>query len=212
MYELLDPIERSRAARFRNERDRRRFVVARGTLRMLLGEYAVTAPQRVPLCVLPGGKPALGYESATRGLHFNLSHCGELALFAFADRDVGIDVERLARHSDMGRVAAHFFSPEEAVAFRRLVGIERARFFYRTWVRKEAYVKATGEGFALDPSRVSIATPAGSGITLHDEAGTQRVDAGYSVHDLRDVDDHVSAVAVARYSGAPAIHYREMVS
>lgn len=209
LHDLLDPVERSRAARFRNEQDRRRFVVARATLRMLLGEYTVTAPHRVAIRLLPGGKPALGSESATAGLHFNLSHCGELALFAFADREVGIDVERLARHSDMGRVAAHFFSPEEAVAFRRLVGIERARFFFRTWVRKEAYVKATGEGFALDPARVSVATPPASDVRLQDEDGMRRVDDGYSVHDLADIDDHLVAVAVAGYPGALTIHYRE---
>jgi 4'-phosphopantetheinyl transferase len=176
---------------------------------MLLGEYTVTAPHRVALRVLPGGKPALGCESATAGLHFNLSHCGELVLFAFADREVGIDVERLACHSDMGRVAAHFFSPEEAVAFRRLVGIERAHFFFRTWVRKEAYVKATGGGFALNPARVSVATPPASDVRLQDEDGIRRVDDGYSVHDLTDIDDHLAAVAVAGYPGAPTIHYRE---
>ncbi len=177
LYDLLNPVERSRASKFHHERDRRRFVVARATLRTLLGEYTGAAPRDVSLSVLPGGKPTLGREGAIDGLHFNLSHCGDLALFVFADREVGIDVERIAPHGDMGRVAAHFFSADESASFERLAESERARFFFRTWVRKEAYAKATGVGLALDPAKLSVAD-------------------GYSVHDLDDIGDHVAAVAV----------------
>ncbi len=209
LHHLLDSGERSRAARFRNDQDRRRFVVARATLRMLLGEYTATAPNRVTLRLLPGGKPTLGRERAAAGPHFNLSHCGDLALFAFADREIGIDVERLAHQSDMGQVAAHFFSPEEVLALRQLVGMERARFFFRTWVRKEAYVKATGAGFALDPAMVSVASPPAGSVTLQDRDGIRRVDDRFAVHDLADIDDHLAAVAIAGFRGAPTIHYRE---
>jgi 4'-phosphopantetheinyl transferase len=177
LHDLLDPVERSRAGRFNHERDRRRFIVARATLRKLLGERTATAPRNVPLCVLPGGKPAFTRENAIEGLHFNVSHSGDLALFVFADSEVGIDVERIAPHGDMGRVAAHFFSPDERAAFERLPEAERARFFFRTWVRKEAYLKATGAGLALDPAKVSVGH-------------------GYSVHDVDDIDDHVAAVAL----------------
>lgn len=186
LHDILDAAERSRAGKFHHERDQRRFVVARATLRTLLGELTATAPRAVPLCVLPGGKPALGGENAIDGLHFNVSHCGDLALFVFADREVGIDVERVAPHGDMGRVAAHFFSADEKAAFERLAQAERARFFFRTWVRKEAYVKATGTGLALDPAKVSVAE-------------------GYSVHDLDDIGDYVAAVAFrTANSGLPA--------
>lgn len=188
LYALLDPVERSRAARFINERDRRRFVVARGTLRMLLGEYTATAPEHVPLCVLPGGKPALARES---GLFFNLSHCGELALFAFADHEVGIDVELVARHREMESVAAHFFSTDERDAFRRLAGNEKARFFCRTWVRKEAYVKATGDGFAIDPARLSVADR-------------------YSIRDLPEIDGHLAAVEVCGIIRTGEIQIRQL--
>jgi 4'-phosphopantetheinyl transferase len=193
LYALLDPVERSRAARFIDERDRRRFVVARGTLRLLLGEYTATAPQYVRLCVLPGGKPALAREN---GLHFNLSHCGELALFAFADREVGIDVERVVDHREMQAVAAHFFSSDEAAALRRLAGNERARFFCRTWVRKEAYLKATGDGFAIDPARLSIADLPANRVALENHNGIRCIDDRYSVHDLPEIDNHFAAVAV----------------
>jgi 4'-phosphopantetheinyl transferase len=188
LYQLLDPVERSRAASFINERDRRRFVVARGTLRTLLGEYTDTAPADVLLCVLPGGKPALARDS---GLHFNLSHCGERALFAFADYEVGIDVERVGHHREMEGVAAHFFAPDEADAFRRLTGYDQARFFCRTWVRKEAYLKATGDAFGIDPARLCP-------------------DDRYSVHDLPEIDGHLAAVVAAAIIGAGEIQIREL--
>jgi len=188
LFKLLDAEERSRATRFINERDRRRFVVARGTLRVLLSDYTDAAPERVPLCVLGGGKPAVadGY-----GLHFNVSHCGELALFAFADCEVGVDVERVAPHREMDGVAAQFFSCDEAAAFRRLSGETQARFFCRTWVRKEAYLKATGEGFAINPASSSL-------------------DERYSVHDLPEMENHLAAVAVASIIGSDQIQIRNL--
>lgn len=188
LYELLDSVERDRAARFINQRDRRRFVVARGTLRILLGDYTDTAPERMTLRVLPSGKPALARES---GLHFNVSHCGELGLFAFASCEVGIDVERVACCPEMEGVAAHFFSSDEADAFRRLAGNDQARFFCRTWVRKEAYLKATGDGLAIDPQRLTF-------------------DERYSVHDLPEIDDHLAAVGVAAIIGTGEIRIRQL--
>jgi 4'-phosphopantetheinyl transferase len=108
-------------------------------------------------------------------------------------------------------VAAHFFSHGEAAAFRRLGGNEQARFFCRTWVRKEAYVKATGDGFAIDPARVTVADPPANDVELEDENGLRRVDARYSVHDLADVDDHLAAVAVAGLIGTGEIEIRQFV-
>lgn len=211
LYDLLDPAERARAAKFRNERDRRRFVVTRGTLRILLSEYTALPPDGVPLRILPGGKPALddrefadsrhsdGSDPASpvgQPLHFSLSHCGDLAMFAFSDGQVGIDVECLDMSSDMSRVAAHFFAPEETRVFRALEGVERTSYFVRTWVRKEAYVKACGRGFALDPARVIVAASSPGGVRLAGEDGVLGVDDRFVVHDLAEFDGHFAAVAV----------------
>ena len=196
LHEILDAPERARAARFVNERDRRRYVVGRATLRKLLGDYTGKDPARVAITTLPGGKPVLACEDETRPLNFNVSHCGELALFAFADREVGIDVERLAPTSDMEQVATHFFSSDELRAFRRLSGRERTRFFFRTWVRKEAYVKATGDGFAIDPAQISVASAPAAIVALQDGPRIDRVDGGYLLHDLADIGDYVAAIAL----------------
>lgn len=208
LHALLDPAEQSRARMFRAERDRRRFVVARATLRALLAEYSGAEPRSVRFIVRPGGKPVVACDAMTGALHFNLSHCGDLALCAISSREVGVDLEQLKRHEDIERVARHFFSGEEARTLGTLSGIERTLFFFRTWVRKEAYLKATGEGLARDTTSFTVREP-GTGVTLHGADGGHRTDDSYGVYDLPDIDDHFAALALAGAGTAAAIQYRE---
>jgi 4'-phosphopantetheinyl transferase len=152
----LAPDERRRADRFHFERDRRRFVAARTLLRELAGGYLGIAPHELRFAYGPTGKPAL----AACGLGFNLSHSDELALFAFArGRELGIDVERERELPDAGEIASRYFSPAERGAWARLPHEERPRAFFRCWVRKEAFIKATGDGLSrpLDSFDVTLA-------------------------------------------------------
>jgi 4'-phosphopantetheinyl transferase len=92
--ELLSRDERERAAGFRFQEDRRKFVVARGALRSILGGYALRAPAELSFSYNPRGKPALSDASGEPSLRFNISHARELALLAFSSgREVGIDLE-----------------------------------------------------------------------------------------------------------------------
>ena len=206
LYEMLDSAERSRARMFRAERDRRRFVVARATLRVILAEYVGLEPHRLKLTVREGGKPILASDGVSSALHFNLSHSGDLALCAIADREVGVDLEQLKYHDDMQRVAQHFFSHVEARTLESLAGIARTHFFFRTWVRKEAYLKASGDGLARDTTGFTV-TEIGCPVRLHTSEGCN-VDDSYNVYDLPDIDEHFAAVALAAVGSAPAIRYR----
>lgn len=157
---LLAPDERARAERFRFERDRRRFVVARGVLRTLLGRYLGTDPRRVAFRYESHGKPALGEGFGGQGIHFNVSHSGEMALYAFArGRELGVDVEEVRPMEDGLEIAERFFSPAEVAAFRALPAEIRDEAFFNCWTRKEAYIKAVGEGlsFPLHVFDVSLA-------------------------------------------------------
>ena len=200
LFDFLSSAERARAARFHNERDRRRYVVARGTLRTLLDEHVGMAPERLAITTETGGKPVIAFQDA---VHFNVSHCGELALFAIADCEIGIDLERLNPTSDIGRVAAHFFAPDESAVFEQLDDAERAQFFFRTWVRKEAYLKATGKGFAANPARVRISRFSYT-VSVEDKNGAQAIDHEYAVHDIAGIADHAAAIAIA-YTGSSTI-------
>ena len=146
--DVLNGHERARAARFARAQDGRRWAAGRAALRMLLGERLKMPPQAVELTHGPHGKPA------APGVRFNLSHAGPLALIALAaDREVGVDVERLDRRS--------------AAVERALTAGERAALgagdrhvaLLRTWCRKEALAKAAGTGLGWTPERFDTTAP-----------------------------------------------------
>lgn len=203
LYDVLDASERARAARFHKDVDRARFIASRGILRTLLGEYLSASPEAVVLCALPGGKPSLDRETHPHAIHFNVSHCGGLALFAFADREVGIDVQIVAESNDIHRVVSHFFSSEERAAFEGISCADRTDFFFRTWVRKEAYLKATGEGLNTDPSTIHIGNAPTSEVTRTTPDGNRRLDTNFLIQDIAGIEGFAAAIAV---SGAAAQH------
>jgi 4'-phosphopantetheinyl transferase len=141
---LLGPDERARAERFVFPRDRRRFVVARAALRTILGRYLDHPPGRVAFTYGPRGKP-----SVAGGPEFNLAHSHELALCAVARRAVGVDLEWRRPIEHLEEVAQTAFSPNERMALLALPAAERPDGFLRCWTRKEAYVKARGDGLHL---------------------------------------------------------------
>ncbi len=156
VFATLSSDERSRAARFRYERDRRRFIVAHRVLRELLGRYLCADPGRIRFVLNAFGKPALGPEFGRR-LRFNLSHSAERALIAVApDADVGVDLERIRPEPDYAEVARRFFSAAELDYLGGLPSHLHVRAFLSCWTKKEAYVKARGEGLAMPLTDFSV--------------------------------------------------------
>jgi len=155
--EPLSADERERGRRFHFERDRRRFVTARGLLRRLLGRYLGLDPSRLRFGYGPRGKPFLAGEDELR---FNVSHSGGLALLAFAwDRELGVDVEEEREVEEAKDIARRYFSPWEERELRLLTEVERRGAFFRCWTRKEAFIKVTGDGLSrpLDAFDVTLA-------------------------------------------------------
>ncbi|HEX9506476.1 MAG TPA: 4'-phosphopantetheinyl transferase, partial [Acidimicrobiia bacterium] len=108
---VLSDEERDRARRFVFERDRQRFIVARGVLRWLLAARLGVRPQAVELVYGERGKPALAPRLAASGLRFNVSHCEDVAVYAFSSAgDVGVDVEAVRAMPDGDDVATRVFS------------------------------------------------------------------------------------------------------
>jgi len=142
----LSPDETARAAAFRFQELRDRFVVCRGLLRNLLGNYLDEAPGLMEFRYNPCGKPSLAGSHRTAGLRFNLAHSHGTAVFAFAlDREIGVDVEFL--RADFVLEDARLFAPSELQQLRSLSGEEKVREFFRLWTQKEALLKAAGTGF-----------------------------------------------------------------
>lgn len=162
---LLSPDEAERAARFRFDRHRRRYAVGRGVLRTLLGRFLGVAPRQIAFAYGANGKPFLaappaGAPPVPGGLQFNLSNSDELALVAFCrGAELGTDVERLRPMPDGLDIAERFFSAAERRTLAAQPPDERDRAFFRCWTRKEAYLKAVGDGITvrLDGFDVTLA-------------------------------------------------------
>jgi 4'-phosphopantetheinyl transferase len=152
--------ERQRARRLVFERDRRRFIVRRGRLRQLLGARLGVRPEAVELDTGPGGKPELAWGGTGAGLRFSVSHTGDVASYAFTrGRDVGIDIETVRAWPEAEDIAALSFSPSELEVWRTIPPKDKPLAFSTWWTRKEAFVKATGDGLsrALDNFDVTFA-------------------------------------------------------
>jgi 4'-phosphopantetheinyl transferase len=142
--------EKDRARRFIFQPDRNSYIAARGILRELLGRYLNRGPGEIEFDYGTQGKPALRNESSQRTVRFNVSHSQGMALFAFAmGRQVGVDVELVRPDFASEKIAERFFSAEEAMELRSLPPAALDEGFFLCWTRKEAYIKARGEGLQI---------------------------------------------------------------
>jgi 4'-phosphopantetheinyl transferase len=161
---LLSEAERHRARRFKLDRDRRRFIVARARLREILAAKLGVHASEIELSNTEKGKPRLAGRFAASTLRFNVSHCEDIAVFAFCDgAEVGVDIESVRPMKDVDKLAARAFAPHEIESLRALEGERRIHGFFACWTRKEAFIKAVGDGFSytfgsLDTSRCRIET------------------------------------------------------
>lgn len=194
-FGVLNHEERSRAKRLRFTQDQERFVLARGSLRLILAEYLSTSPEAVRFHYGPNGKPELENDGLDLSLNFNLSHSHEVGCLALTrGRRIGVDIEKVASRSldevDMGE---HLFTAAEAELIRSASAEERTTVFYRLWTRKEAYLKGRGDGLsgALNGFEVSLN---GTSIRLLPvgSAGTEN----WSVHEFRPCSGYIAALAI----------------
>lgn len=205
MSRLLSGDERARAERFCFDDDRRRYVVARGALRILLGQYLEIEPASVELVPADNGKPRVLHGS---NFTFNLSHAGDALLIATAcGFEVGIDVERLDRTLDIERLMVSVLHPNELSRLLHREAAEMTRMFFRYWTCKEAYLKALGVGLAGDMSSVELVFSSdGSSVRLVDH-DTARSSSGWCVCEWEYSPDCMAAVA-AGHAGATFKRYR----
>jgi 4'-phosphopantetheinyl transferase len=189
--------ERARADRFRFERDRSRFIAARANLRMILSRYIGIDPRSLAFSYGPHGKPALAQPIEAGALKFNLSHSGELALVAVTqDRDVGVDLEEMRFIEDADKIAEQFFSPRENETLRALSGAEKLEAFFHCWTRKEAYLKATGDGLARPTRSFDVTLAPDEPARLVNVEGQSLEASRWSLVGLVPARGYVGAVAV----------------
>src|ERR1700738_3040122 len=180
--QVLSANERARAERFYFDADRRRAIIARGLSRLLLGHYLGRPAHQIEFKYNAFGKPALA--DADCPLQFNVSHSGDVILVATAiDRVLGVDVERIKQDMANAEIAARYFSPCEYRTLLALPPEIRGEAFFACWTRKEAYLKARGDGLSLPLDRFDVAlAPARAPAPPRDPARSRR---GQSLHVVR---------------------------
>lgn len=198
----LSSTEQARASRFHFERHRRRFIAGRGLLRALLGRYLRTDPARIELGYGPAGKPMLAANQSPTAWQFNLAHSEDLALFAITrSRAIGVDVEKVRALEDADELVARFFSPREHAAFTQLADAQKPAAFFNLWTRKEAWLKATGEGIAQSLHLVEVSFLPGEPARLLSLPPSLGQGTTWTLADLRPAPGFAAAVAVAALDG-----------
>jgi 4'-phosphopantetheinyl transferase len=146
----LSADERQRAQRFHYDQHRNEFILSRGTLRLVLASYLGESPDQLRFEYARHGKPALAEAYSAHRLSFNLSHTyGMMLLAVVRQRSIGVDIEKIRCDFDVRQIAERFFSAPEQSGLRNVRDEEQHEVFFRCWTRKEAYIKAKGEGLSL---------------------------------------------------------------
>jgi 4'-phosphopantetheinyl transferase len=191
---LLDADERERAARFHFDVHRRYFIVAHGMLRLILAHYLHCPPDTIRCQTNAAGKPAL---AAGGELRFNLSHSGDLALVAVAaGREVGVDVEFMRPLEDIKRLVARTFSPCEAAAWGHLPESQQREGFFNCWTRKEAFIKALGQGLLYPLDQFDVSLEPGEPARLLRVGGNPQEAKRWSLRALEAGAHYAAALAV----------------
>jgi 4'-phosphopantetheinyl transferase len=191
---IISADERARAERFRFDLHRNQFVVARGLLRVILGEYLQTNPSQLRFEYGKYGKPSIGGEFRS-AIKFNVSHSDNLALYAVsADREIGVDIERIDP-SSIEEMISQCLTSLETKRFQNLPENKRNLFFFDCWTRKEAYLKACGNGFLVSPNQIETSLSSELSMSFL-TGGAEPRQTICSFQTLPPIPGHATALAV----------------
>ena len=193
--QTLAPDEQIRADRFRLKKHRDRFIIGRGVLRTILGMYLDRHPDQFRFRYTRYGKPELTAEEGA--LSFNLSHSRDLALYAVTqEREIGVDVEFIREDINLLGIAKRFFSEREYAQLQALPESSQLQTFFDCWTRKEAFIKAKGEGFSLPLHQFDVSITPGRPAALLRAAWNPDEAALWSLNSLAPATGYAAALAV----------------
>jgi 4'-phosphopantetheinyl transferase len=194
LLKTLSPDEQERAQRYKFEKLRADFTVARGFLRETLSGYLGEKPIDLRFVYHGHGKPEL---SPPTGLYFNLSHTHRRAILAVTRSGrVGVDLEWMDRKVELAEIASRFFAPAESAGLKTLGGESLRRAFFAVWTRKEAFVKACGEGISLGLDQFEVSVSPDDPARLLNLGGSATAAAAWSLQSLAVPPGYAGTVAV----------------
>jgi 4'-phosphopantetheinyl transferase len=185
--------EKEKADNIRSQENRKAYIISRGILRTILSEYLKVEPGDIVFEYNEHGKPSIADGLNPRNVRFNLSHSNDLILYAVAkNKEVGVDIEYMREISKAGRIVERFFSPEQRDFYNSQSESTKKTAFFRLWTRREAYGKAMGRGFSVPAADCGIPLMRNDG----EPASVHVVSGKWSIYDLEQDDNYVSAVTV----------------
>jgi 4'-phosphopantetheinyl transferase len=196
---VLSADEQQRARRFRNIIHRNQYLIARGSLRRLLGYYVHGAPERLQFTYSALGKPSLSGQASEAVLNFSVSHSEDRALFGFARAPrIGVDLEYVRADVDVLGLSKRYFSADEFRQLERLPANEQREAFYCAWTRKEAYLKACGESLSFGLERVEVSLIPTEPTVIRKVAGADNATKHWTLKHLSAAPNYLGAVAVEK--------------
>lgn len=167
-WSILSDQEKEKANRYQVNKSKKNFIVTRGCLKTILAKYLQTTPAEIDFIYAKNGKPILKNKSENN-LHFNVSHSKELGVIGVTQNDdVGIDVEYMEDMDNYNEIIKRFFSEKEYASFQQLTKTAEKDAFYNSWTKKEAYIKATGDGFKRSLASFTIGFDTGFEEHIHE--------------------------------------------
>jgi 4'-phosphopantetheinyl transferase len=196
---VLSPDEIARANRFHFEKDRIHFTRCRSALRALLSEYLAIPAAEIRFEYLASGKPQLAAEQNPSALQFNVSHSANMAVIAVgSEHRLGVDIEKIRDDVDTTALAERFFSLRERAGLQALPDHLRVPGFFACWTRKEAFLKATGEGLSFPLEDFSVTTHPDLGPEIEEIKGSTDAGKQWFLADLSVVEGFRATVARER--------------
>jgi len=211
---LLSSEEVLRADRFATEALTASYQTSHGVLRVLLAQYLKRDPHEIEFTVGRAGKPALKIEL---GMHFNMSHSGTLAAYAFTSAGpVGVDIEQIRSVSDLEGIAKHHFCPAETTELLSIADQEQRRdAFFRCWTRKESYIKALGDGLSMPLDQFQVTLLPDIPARLVHIQNSVRAASAWTLRHLEPTSGYLGAVAYQvgehHFKMHPPLHAQEIL-
>lgn len=195
--QYLSSEESERARRFYFERHRRRYIASHGALRVILSDYLDADPIEIQFDQRQYRKPKLSAPFSGSRVHFNLSHSHELAVLGVVlDHEIGVDVEYILTKRDMDAIAARFFSPSEHAAYLGLPEDQRSQGFTNCWTRKEAFIKALGEGLSYPLDNFEVTLKPGEPVRMVRIGDDFHEAPRWTLESFQPAPDYVAAIAL----------------
>jgi 4'-phosphopantetheinyl transferase len=197
LNQMLSSDERKRAERFHFEQDRKRFIVGVGILRTILGYYLSVEPGELRFCYGKHGKPRLADAFANGSIHFNMSHSDGLTLYGFTrEREIGVDIERVRDIPEMDKIVEQFFSAKEKDFLRSLPESMKKEVFFDCWTKKEAFIKAIGDGLYQPLDKFDVAPIPGELTRPLRMGEDSKIASRWFIQDLKPAPGFAGAFAV----------------